>query len=102
MPPTEDLNLSVGTEITATDVPYGSSYTNGHLYGAHAMGNILSGDLLNPDSAPLAEAFDLRTGTTYHGFRFPGNVVQDPRIPVGTIAMINSNCHMVLLSLIHI
>jgi len=29
MPPTEDLNLSVGTEITATDVPYGSSYTNG-------------------------------------------------------------------------
>lgn len=98
MPPTEDLNLSVGTEITATDVPYGSSYTNGHLYGAHAMGNILSGDLQNPDSAPLAEAFDPRTGTTYHGFRFPGNVVQDPRIPVGTIAMLNSNCHMVLMA----
>ena len=98
MPLPEDLSLAVGAEITATDFSYGSSHTNGHLYGVQAMGNILSGDLQNPDSVPLAEAFDPRTGTTHHGFRFPRNVVQDSRIPVGTIAMLNSNGHMVFMA----
>ena len=44
------------------------------------------------------KATDVPHGSAWQGFRFPGNVVEDSRIPVGTVALVNNDCHMLLRS----
>ncbi len=111
MPPTEDLSLSAFLQATGANLD-----TIGQINGVMRHPGLVSEflpDGLPPDpDAPLTRtdlnpieieeapsvSFDPRTGTTYQGFRFPGNVVQDPHIPPGTIALVNNNCHMVLMA----
>jgi hypothetical protein len=111
MPPIDDLNLSAFLQTTGANLD-AIGQMNGVMRHPGMVSEFLPDGIPSDPDAPLTRtdlnpieieeaptaSFDPRTGTTYQGFRFPGNVVQDPRIPAGTIALVNNNCHMVLMA----